>query len=88
MNAAEIPAAARAPDQPANRSSGVRKIPPPVPTSPERSPMTPPIPTAGKNGTRGDGSSAAAILVLAALGVLVAVRVFHWGRALDRSVGT
>ena len=25
----------------------------------------------------------AAILVLAALGVLVAVRVFHWGRVLD-----
>ena len=36
-----------------------------------------------------DGSiAAAAILVLAALGVLVAVRVFHWGRALDRSVGS
>ena len=36
-----------------------------------------------------DGSiAAAAILVLAALGVLLAVRVFHWGRALDRSVGT
>ena len=36
-----------------------------------------------------DGSvAAAAILVLAALGVLIAVRVFHWGRALDRSVGT
>ncbi|HEV8281986.1 MAG TPA: ABC transporter permease [Candidatus Limnocylindrales bacterium] len=32
--------------------------------------------------------AAAAILVLAALGVLVAVRVFHWGRVLDlRSVG-
>ena len=30
--------------------------------------------------------AAAAILVLAALGVLVAVRLFHWGRALDRSV--
>ena len=31
-----------------------------------------------------DGSiAAAAILVLAAFGVLVAVRVFHWGRALD-----
>ena len=31
-----------------------------------------------------DGSiAAAAILVLAALGVLVAVRVLHWGRALD-----
>jgi molybdate transport system permease protein len=28
--------------------------------------------------------AAAAILVLAALGVLVAVRVFHWGLALDR----
>ena len=27
--------------------------------------------------------AAAAILVLAALGVLVAVRAFHWGRALD-----
>ena len=36
-----------------------------------------------------DGSiAAAAILVVAALGVLIAVRVFHWGRALDRSVGT
>jgi molybdate transport system permease protein len=36
-----------------------------------------------------DGSiAAAAILVLAALGVLIAVRVFHWGRALDRNVGT
>ena len=36
-----------------------------------------------------DGSIAgAAILVLAALGVLFAVRVFHWGRALDRSVGS
>ena len=36
-----------------------------------------------------DGSiAAAAILVLAALGVLLAVRVFHWGRVLDvRSVG-
>jgi molybdate transport system permease protein len=36
-----------------------------------------------------DGSiAAAAILVLAALGVLIAVRVFHWGRVLDvRSVG-
>jgi len=32
--------------------------------------------------------AAAAILVVAALGVLIAVRVFHWGRALDRSVGT
>jgi molybdate transport system permease protein len=32
--------------------------------------------------------AAAAILVLAALGVLLAVRVFHWGRVLDlRSVG-
>jgi molybdate transport system permease protein len=32
--------------------------------------------------------AAAAILILAALGVLVAVRVFHWGRVLDlRSVG-
>jgi molybdate transport system permease protein len=32
--------------------------------------------------------AAAAILVLAALGVLLAVRVFHWGRLLDlRSVG-
>ena len=31
--------------------------------------------------------AAAAILVLAALGVLIAVRVFHWGRVLDlRSV--
>ena len=30
--------------------------------------------------------AAAAILVLAALGVLFAVRLFHWGRALDRSV--
>jgi molybdate transport system permease protein len=27
--------------------------------------------------------AAAAILVLAAFGVLVAVRVFHWSRALD-----
>ena len=36
-----------------------------------------------------DGSiAAAAILVLAAFGVLVAVRVLHWGRALDlRGVG-
>lgn len=36
-----------------------------------------------------DGSiAAAAILVLAALGVLVAVRALHWGRALDlRSLG-
>jgi len=33
-------------------------------------------------------SAAAAILVVAALGVLIAVRVFHWGRVLDvRSVG-
>ncbi|MGD0122063.1 MAG: ABC transporter permease [Candidatus Limnocylindrales bacterium] len=32
--------------------------------------------------------AAAAILVLAAFGVLVAVRLFHWGRALDlRSIG-
>ena len=32
--------------------------------------------------------AAAAILVLAALGVLIAVRVFRWGRVLDvRSVG-
>ena len=32
--------------------------------------------------------AAAAILIMAALGVLVAVRVFHWGRVLDvRSVG-
>jgi molybdate transport system permease protein len=32
--------------------------------------------------------AAAAILILAALGVLLAVRVFHWGRVLDlRSVG-
>ena len=31
-----------------------------------------------------DGSiAAAAILVVAALGILVAVRLFHWGRALD-----
>jgi ABC-type sulfate transport system permease component len=36
-----------------------------------------------------DGSvAAAAILVLAAFGVLVAVRVLHWGRVLDlRSIG-
>jgi molybdate transport system permease protein len=36
-----------------------------------------------------DGSiAAAAILVLAAFGVLVAVRLLHWGRALDiRSLG-
>jgi molybdate transport system permease protein len=27
--------------------------------------------------------AAAAILVLAAFGVLIAVRIFHWGRALD-----
>jgi len=32
--------------------------------------------------------AAAAILVLAAFGVLMAVRVFHWGRVLDvRGVG-
>jgi molybdate transport system permease protein len=32
--------------------------------------------------------AAAAILVVAALGVLLAVRVFHWGRALDvRTIG-
>ena len=32
--------------------------------------------------------AAAAILVLAAIGVLLAVRVFHWGRVLDvRSIG-
>jgi molybdate transport system permease protein len=32
--------------------------------------------------------AAAAILVIAALGVLIAVRVFHWGRVLDvRSIG-
>jgi molybdate transport system permease protein len=32
--------------------------------------------------------AAAAILVVAALGILLAVRVFHWGRALDvRAVG-
>ena len=31
--------------------------------------------------------AAAAILVLAALGVLVATRLFHWGRVLDRNVG-
>jgi molybdate transport system permease protein len=32
--------------------------------------------------------AAAAILVLAALGVLVAVRALHWGRVLDvRSLG-
>ena len=32
--------------------------------------------------------AAAAILVVAALGVLIAVRVFHWGRVLDvRSIG-
>jgi len=32
--------------------------------------------------------AAAAILIVAALGVLIAVRVFHWGRVLDvRSVG-
>ena len=32
--------------------------------------------------------AAAAILVLAAFGVLVAVRLLHWGRALDiRSLG-
>jgi molybdate transport system permease protein len=35
-----------------------------------------------------DGSiAAAAILVLAAVGVLVAVRAFHWGRALDLRAG-
>ncbi len=35
-----------------------------------------------------DGSIAAgAVLVLAAFGVLVAVRVFHWGRALDVRTG-
>jgi molybdate transport system permease protein len=36
-----------------------------------------------------DGSiAAAAILVVAALGVLIAVRAFHWGRALDaRAIG-
>jgi molybdate transport system permease protein len=33
--------------------------------------------------------AAAAILILAALGVLLAVRLFHWGRVLDvRSVGS
>jgi molybdate transport system permease protein len=32
--------------------------------------------------------AAAAVLVVAALGVLIAVRVFHWGRVLDvRSIG-
>jgi molybdate transport system permease protein len=32
--------------------------------------------------------AAAAILVVAALGVLLAVRAFHWGRALDvRTIG-
>jgi len=32
--------------------------------------------------------AAAAVLVLAAFGVLAAVRAFHWGRALDvRGVG-
>jgi molybdate transport system permease protein len=32
--------------------------------------------------------AAAAILILAALGVLLAVRLFHWGWALDRTIGT
>jgi molybdate transport system permease protein len=31
--------------------------------------------------------AAASILVLAALGVLVAVRAFHWGRVLDARTG-
>jgi molybdate transport system permease protein len=32
--------------------------------------------------------AAAAILVLAAFGVLVAVRIFHWSRALDTRAGS
>jgi molybdate transport system permease protein len=36
-----------------------------------------------QGGVVGGSIAAAAILVLAAFGVLVAVRVFHWGRVLD-----
>ena len=36
-----------------------------------------------QNGNLDSSIAAAAILVLAAFGVLVAVRVFHWGRVLD-----
>jgi hypothetical protein len=51
MNKAETAAARRIDAQRQNRSSGVRKIPPPVPVRPERNPMPAPIPIeAGTDG--------------------------------------
>ena len=44
MNKAETAAALRIDAQRQNRSSGVRKIPPPVPVRPERNPMPAPVP--------------------------------------------
>ena len=44
MNKAETAAALRIDAQRQNRSSGVRKIPPPVPVRPERKPMPAPVP--------------------------------------------
>jgi hypothetical protein len=50
MNAAEAPDVGRVPTQPVNNSSGLRKMPPPVPVSPASNPMTPPEATAGAVG--------------------------------------
>ena len=42
MNAADAPEVGHVPAQPVNRSSGLRKMPSPVPVSPDSYPMTPP----------------------------------------------
>ena len=60
MNAPDRPAASRVRVQPASTSSGVRKMPPPVPLSPASRPIPAPAAMPGRNGTPGREASASA----------------------------
>jgi hypothetical protein len=51
INAADVPDVGRVPAHLVNSSRGLRKIPPPVPVSPDSSPITPPEAIAGAVGT-------------------------------------
>jgi len=70
MKGAARPEAARVSAHPAKSSTGLRKMPPPVPVRPESSPMAAPMPTAGSVGTWGcprPVSAAAARLAVTAI---------------------
>ncbi len=65
MNAPERPAASRVAVQPESTSSGVRKMPPPVPLRPASSPIPAPAATPGSNGTPGRSSSLVGTMAVA-----------------------